>query len=237
MQCFLSILRNIISFYWQIFRTDRDLRVVLLNLGQFYPQETFGNVSSHFCLSELGNALTSAEGISLPSHARFQNLIGRVGVGRGLPALVGQGPVQRYIMQRARQCFLMKYCTTSYLTFKCPTDCTGDKCLYDYLSLEPNSILHTKNFFTWFKNAYVWKWNYYINQEKTVSILLDLELCHELLIILEKSHHQQRWQLWYNTLPLSLGDMSKAPSRCLKAWILPNAIYTVFFPSYNQDSY
>lgn len=24
-------------------------RVVLLNLGQFYPQETFGNVWSHFC--------------------------------------------------------------------------------------------------------------------------------------------------------------------------------------------
>ena len=51
--------------------------------------------------------------------------------------------------------FLMKHCTTFYSTFKHPMNHTGDKLVYDYVSLESNSILHTntENFLHGFKTS------------------------------------------------------------------------------------
>lgn len=34
----------------------------------------------------------------------------------------------------------------------------------------------------------------------------------------------------YSNLPSPTGDTFHAPSGCLKLWIVPNPIYTVFFP-------
>lgn len=60
----------------------------------------------------------------------------------------------------------------------------GDKPGDDYLSLEPNSILHThtKNFVHGSKTL-LKKWNY---KPREHSILFDFEICQELLMILEK---------------------------------------------------